>query len=110
MRGIWKFAGVTDDNIIELDTIYSNDIYSILKAYGVEMARAAILHEIGGVFDAYKIDVDGRHLELIADYMVRLSLASHATHVLTILSTARHLKVHTSHSTARVSQATLRPF
>jgi DNA-directed RNA polymerase I subunit RPA1 len=33
------------------------------------MARAAILREISGVFDAYKIDVDGRHLELIADYM-----------------------------------------
>lgn len=34
------------------------------------MARAAILREIAGVFDAYKIDVDIRHLELIADYMV----------------------------------------
>lgn len=34
------------------------------------MARAAILREISGVFNAYKIDVDNRHLELIADYMV----------------------------------------
>lgn len=34
------------------------------------MARAAILREVGGVFSAYKIDVDIRHLELIADYMV----------------------------------------
>jgi len=34
------------------------------------MARAAILREISGVFDAYKIDVNIRHLELIADYMV----------------------------------------
>jgi len=34
------------------------------------MARAAILREIAGVFDAYKIDVNIRHLELIADYMV----------------------------------------
>jgi DNA-directed RNA polymerase beta' subunit len=33
------------------------------------MARAAILREVGGVFSAYKIDVDIRHLELIADYM-----------------------------------------
>ncbi|KAJ8584792.1 beta and beta-prime subunits of DNA dependent RNA-polymerase [Rhizopogon salebrosus TDB-379] len=69
LRGIWQFAGATDDNIIELETMYSNNIYSILKTYGVEMARTAILREIGGVFDAYKIDVDGRHLELIADYM-----------------------------------------
>ncbi|KIK92292.1 hypothetical protein PAXRUDRAFT_830087 [Paxillus rubicundulus Ve08.2h10] len=67
-RGIWQFAG-GDDNIIDYDTIYSNDIYSILKTYGVEMARAAILREVGGVFSAYKIDVDSRHLELVADYM-----------------------------------------
>jgi len=108
LRGIWQFAGITDDSIIELETMYSNDIYSILKTYGVEMARAAILREISGVFDAYKIDVDGRHLELIADYMVRPSVAFHTTLVLTILSTARHLKADISHSTARVSRAILR--
>lgn len=110
MRGIWQFTGATDDNIIDLDTIYSNDIYSILKAYGVEMARAAILREIGGVFDAYKIDVDGRHLELIADYMVRPLLAMNTTHLLTILSMVRHSKAPISHLIARVSQVTLRPF
>lgn len=60
-----------DESIIEDDDIYSNDIYAILKTYGVEMARAAILREIGGVFSAYKIDVNIRHLEMIADYMVR---------------------------------------
>jgi len=48
----------------------------------VEMAHAAILRKVGGVFDAYKIDVDGRHLELIADYMVRSLLAKHAAHLL----------------------------
>jgi DNA-directed RNA polymerase I subunit RPA1 len=56
--------------IIE-DGIYSNDIYANLCAYGVEAARATILQEIAGVFAVYKIDVDIRHLELIADYMVR---------------------------------------
>ena len=57
--------------MIEEDDIYSNDIYSVLKVYGVEMARAIILREISNVFSAYKIDVNSRHLELIADYMVR---------------------------------------
>ena len=52
--------------------IYSNDIHAGLITYGVEMARAAILKEIQGVFGAYKIEIDGRHLELIADYMVRI--------------------------------------
>lgn len=56
--------------MIEEDGIYSNDIYAILCAYGVEAARAVILREIGGVFAVYKIDVNSRHLELIADYMV----------------------------------------
>lgn len=54
--------------------MYSNDIYAILKTYGVEMARAAILQEMGGVFGAYNIQVDRRHLELIADYMVGVFL------------------------------------
>ena len=57
--------------MIEEDDIYSNDIHSVLKVYGVEMARATILREISNVFSAYKIDVNSRHLELIADYMVR---------------------------------------
>lgn len=72
-RGIWEFATSSDESILEDDEIYSNDIYAILKTYGVEMARAAILHEMGGIFGAYSIQVDRRHLELIADYMVRHS-------------------------------------
>ncbi|KAH0587800.1 hypothetical protein H2248_006559 [Termitomyces sp. 'cryptogamus'] len=71
-QGLWRFASESDESILEDDDIYSNDIYAILKTYGVEMARAAILKEMGGVFGAYNIQVDRRHLELIADYMVRV--------------------------------------
>lgn len=67
---MWEFAASSDESILEDDDIYSNDIYALLKTYGVEMARAAILQEVGGVFAAYSIQVDRRHLELIADYMV----------------------------------------
>jgi DNA-directed RNA polymerase I subunit RPA1 len=67
---MWEFAAGSGESILEDDEIYSNDIYAILKAYGVEMARAAILCEMSGVFGAYNIQVDRRHLELIADYMV----------------------------------------
>ena len=70
-HGLWDFAAGSEDSLLEEDDIYSNDIYAILKTYGVEMARAAILKEMGGVFSAYNIQVDRRHLELIADYMVR---------------------------------------
>ncbi|KAG6916710.1 hypothetical protein DXG01_005659 [Tephrocybe rancida] len=69
LKGLWNFAAGSDESILEDDDIYSNDIYAILKTYGVEMARAAILKEMGGVFGAYNIQVDRRHLELIADYM-----------------------------------------
>ncbi|KAK7470427.1 hypothetical protein VKT23_001853 [Stygiomarasmius scandens] len=68
-RGIWEFTADSDESIIEDDDIYSNDIYAILKTYGVEMAREAILKEMSGIFGVYKIQVDRRHLELIADYM-----------------------------------------
>lgn len=68
---MWEFAAGSGESILEDDEIYSNDIYAILKTYGVEMARAAILREMSGVFGAYNIQVDRRHLELIADYMVR---------------------------------------
>ncbi|KAK7054250.1 DNA-directed RNA polymerase subunit [Favolaschia claudopus] len=68
-QGLWQFSAGSDETILEEDDIYSNDIYAILKTYGVEMARAAILREMSSVFGAYKIQVDQRHLELIADYM-----------------------------------------
>lgn len=68
---MWEFASSSDESILEDDEIYSNDIYAILKTYGVEMARAAILREMKGIFAVYNIDVNKRHLELIADYMVQ---------------------------------------
>lgn len=71
IAGLWDFACSDADSVIFEDKILSNDIYAILCAYGVEAARASILREIGGVFAVYNIDVNIRHLELIADYMVR---------------------------------------
>jgi hypothetical protein len=68
---MWEFASCSDESILEDDEIYSNDIYAILKTYGVEMARAAILREMKVIFAVYNIDVNKRHLELIADYMVQ---------------------------------------
>ena len=47
----------------------SNDVHAVLRAYGVEAARATITAEIRSVFGVYGIAVDERHLGLIADYM-----------------------------------------
>ncbi|KDQ64322.1 hypothetical protein JAAARDRAFT_187666 [Jaapia argillacea MUCL 33604] len=68
-HGVWESVANVEEGIIDEDTIYSNDIYSTLNTYGVEAARATIIQEVSSVFNAYKIDVDIRHLELIADYM-----------------------------------------
>ena len=65
---MWEFSASAEESILEEDDIYSNDIYAILKTYGVEMARAAILKEVGGVFAAYSIQVDRRHLELLRGF------------------------------------------
>jgi DNA-directed RNA polymerase I subunit RPA1 len=69
---MWKAA----EHIADLNRMYSNDISSTLRTYGVEMARASIVQEIDAVFEVYKISVDKRHLELIADYMVRFDSTS----------------------------------
>ena len=54
---------------VDVDRVTSNDVHSVLRFYGVEAARATIVSEIRSVFGVYGIQVDPRHLGLIADYM-----------------------------------------
>ncbi|CAA6675609.1 unnamed protein product [Spirodela intermedia] len=63
-RSFWQL-----DEYLDIDHIRSNDIHAVLRTYGVEAARAAIINEVKNVFDYYKISVDIRHLSLIADFM-----------------------------------------
>ena len=57
--------------LIDFNAIASNDIHALLLIYGVEAARVSIVNEIIGVFRVYGIDVNKRHLNLIADFMTR---------------------------------------
>lgn len=57
------------EEYISINEITTNDIHAMLKTYGVEAARATIMEEVGGVFGAYGIDVDKRHLSMIAEFM-----------------------------------------
>lgn len=61
---IWGF-----DDILEVNQLMTNDIYQVLKTFGVEAARASISKQINEVFGVYGISVDPRHLSLLADYM-----------------------------------------
>jgi hypothetical protein len=55
--------------VVDMNRLYTNDIGAVLRHYGVEAARAAIVREVKSVFGVYGIKVDPRHLGLIADYM-----------------------------------------
>lgn len=67
-------AGINFSELWNLDNIdhsklMSNDIWAVRCAYGVEAARNTIVDQIRSVFGVYGIEVDPRHLSLIADYM-----------------------------------------
>ncbi|XP_076884452.1 DNA-directed RNA polymerase I subunit 1-like [Bidens hawaiensis] len=54
---------------LDVDHVYSNNIYTMLNTYGVEAARTSIIMEMQNVFGSYGVEIDYRHLSLIADYM-----------------------------------------
>ncbi|ORM39587.1 DNA-directed RNA polymerase I subunit rpa1 [Babesia sp. Xinjiang] len=57
------------EGLVDLNRIRINDIATVLRYYGVEAARASIVSELQNVFSVYGINVDYRHLSLIADFM-----------------------------------------
>jgi DNA-directed RNA polymerase I subunit RPA1 len=61
---MWDF-----EDILDVNQLMTNDIYQVLRTYGVEAARASISKQINSVFGVYGITVNPRHLSLLADYM-----------------------------------------
>eukprot|EP00897_Mesotaenium_endlicherianum_P000548 jgi/Mesen1/10494/ME000083S09995 len=57
------------DDELDLNHLTTNHIAAVLTNFGVEAARATIVKEVQKVFGMYGINVDARHLELIADFM-----------------------------------------
>lgn len=57
------------NRILNLNKLYSNNMHEIAKTYGIEAARKIIVSEVQNVFNVYGIQVNPRHLLLIADYM-----------------------------------------
>lgn len=68
-EGVSLLSLVRFKHILDLNSIYSNDIHAIANTYGIEAASQAIRREMANVFAVYGIEVDSRHLSLIADYM-----------------------------------------
>jgi len=57
------------NGLLDLDSLYSNDIEAIRKFYGVDAAVLVVQKELEQVFGVYDIQIDPRHLSMVADYM-----------------------------------------
>ena len=67
--GVNFAAAWANDDLVDCANVKTNDVYAMMRTYGVEAARGTIVSEVLNVFGAYGISVDPRHLNLIADYM-----------------------------------------
>ncbi|KAL9703026.1 hypothetical protein quinque_006544 [Culex quinquefasciatus] len=67
--GINVFAMTKYAEILDLNRMYSNDIYAVAQTYGIEAASRVIVKEVQNVFKVYGIEINPRHLLLVADYM-----------------------------------------
>jgi DNA-directed RNA polymerase, beta'' subunit/160 kD subunit len=56
-------------HLLDLNKLYVNDIHYMASTYGIEAANRVIIREVKNVFAVYGIEVDPRHLSLVADYM-----------------------------------------
>lgn len=61
---MWDFS-----RRIYIKRIESNHIRAMMDTYGIEAGVATIIKELSGIFSHYGIQVDRRHLTLIADHM-----------------------------------------
>jgi DNA-directed RNA polymerase subunit A" len=56
-------------DFVDSERTVSNDIFEIYAVLGVEAARQAIVNEVFKVIDAQGLNVDKRHIKLVADTM-----------------------------------------
>jgi DNA-directed RNA polymerase subunit A' len=54
---------------VDVDRVVSNDIHDVSNVLGIEAARATIVAEISKVLESQGLDINIRHLKLIADAM-----------------------------------------
>jgi len=54
---------------VDYRRVWTNNIHEIAEVFGIEAARAAIVREMKHVLDEQGLDVDIRHLMLLADMM-----------------------------------------
>ncbi|HLD98604.1 MAG TPA: DNA-directed RNA polymerase subunit A' [Candidatus Nanoarchaeia archaeon] len=63
LKEVIGFKGVNKERTI------TNDLYELADVFGIEAARLAIMNEIFKVINSQGLDIDERHLKLVADAM-----------------------------------------
>jgi DNA-directed RNA polymerase subunit A" len=61
--------GLIDVEGIDKSRLYTNDVFAMYRLFGIEAARNTMVHELKSTLDEQKIDVDERHIMLVADAM-----------------------------------------
>jgi DNA-directed RNA polymerase subunit A" len=66
-----NLEGVLGIKCIDISRVETNNIHEIAEVFGIEAAREVIIKEIKKVLDEQGLDVDIRHIILLADMMTR---------------------------------------
>ncbi len=73
LKDIVIFKGVNNEKV------FTNDLHEICAVLGIEAARASIMHEIQKVIVSQGLDIDMKHLELVADTMTNAGVVKGIT-------------------------------
>jgi DNA-directed RNA polymerase subunit A' len=64
---------------VDKEKIFSNDIHDVAEVLGIEAARQTIVNEINKVIETQGLDINERHLKLVADAMTSSGLVKGVT-------------------------------
>ena len=54
---------------VDRDRVFSNDVHDVANVLGIEAARQTIINEIKKVIETQGLDINDRHLKMVADAM-----------------------------------------
>jgi len=75
LKDILQFKGVN------IEKIFTNDVHEVSSLLGIESARQSIIDEINKVLVSQGLDIDKRHLTLVADAMTSSGIVKGVTRV-----------------------------
>ncbi len=64
---------------VDRNRITSNDIHDVARVFGIEAARQTIMNEINKVIETQGLDINERHLKLVADAMTSAGVVKGVT-------------------------------